>query len=77
MMVVMGSLLQWPIHPAPLLRRFILAEGTPRHRVEGQVDRSAIAGRLEGLNRVGILGLPDYKGHAVSSGVLHAEDPDG
>ena len=76
-MVVMGFLLQWSIHSALLLRRIILTEGTLRHRVEGQVGRSAIAGRLEGLNRVGIRRLPDYKGYAVSSGVLHVEDPAG
>jgi hypothetical protein len=33
--VVMGFLLQWPIHPALLLRRSILPEGTPRYWVEG------------------------------------------
>ena len=50
MMGLMGFLLQWPLHPALLLRWIILTEGTPRHRVEDQVDRSAIAGRLEGLD---------------------------
>lgn len=28
MMVMMGFLLQWPLHPALLLRQIILAEGT-------------------------------------------------
>ncbi len=76
MMVVLGFLLQWPLHPALLLGRFILAEGTPRPRVEGQEDRSAIAGRLEGSDWVEIRRLADHKGHTMGSGVLHAEDQD-
>jgi len=78
MMLVMGFSIQRPLHPALLLlRRIILAEGTPRHRVEGQVDGSAIGGRLEGLDRAGIRRLADHKGHTMSSGVSHAEDLDG
>jgi hypothetical protein len=76
-MVVMGLLLQWLLHPVLLLRRSILPEGTLRHRVDGLAHRSAIAGRLEGLDRVGIRCLPDHKGYTVSSGVLYAEDRDG